>query len=387
MLFNVSTMTLRRQDRWLILALAHAASLLFSGRLWADSEGCAVCGRPLTNDVYLVTDKVTDEQKKVCGDCLLLPRCFLCGLPAKDDSTQLPDGRVLCARDARTAVLNEDDALRICGEQQDALGRLLSRFVSFPETNLTVALVDRVALQELFKFPGNDYTCPNVWGYMETRTNYGHLQHAIRLLNGLPQAGFKATCAHELGHVWLNENLPAERKQRINHDAIEGFCELLAFMLMDSENEQAQIRQIKLNAYTRGQIALFIEAEQRYGFNDIADWMKCGTDDRLHGEDLARVRLVETPPKAAIPQPTLPVFKGEPLLAPEVLVLKGVLWSPIRPLVLINDRTFELKEEGTVRLGKTNVTLRCLEIHQDSVRIRIVGSGQEQELRVKDAGR
>jgi hypothetical protein len=311
-------------------------------------------------------------------------------MPVKDNGTELPDGRVLCARDAPTAVITDDDAQRIARQEKDALDRLLWRFLTFPGTNLTVTLVDRVHLADLFKYPGNDYTCPNVWGYVESITNQGRLQHSISLLSGLPIAGFKATCAHEYSHTWLNENLSPERKQRINRDAIEGFCELVSFLLMQSENEQTQLAEIKKNAYTRGQILLFIEAEHRFGFNDIVDWMKYGTDSRLEAEDLSRVRNVELhPPRPSSPAPSLAA--AQPAL-PSVasakeeadsLVLKGVMWTKQHPLAMINDRTFEVQEQGTVRVGKTNVTLRCLAIRRDSVRIQIVGSGQEQELRLK----
>jgi hypothetical protein len=44
-----------------------------------------------------------------------------------------------------------------------------------------------------------------------------------------------------------------------------------------------------------------------------------------------------------------------------------------------------VKEQGKVRVGRTNVTIRCLAIHRDAVRIQIVGSGEERELRLKAA--
>ncbi len=75
---------------------------------------CAICGKPIVGPIYLMTDKVTGEQVMVCSNCVKLPKCFICGLPVKDGGITLPDGRVLCARDARTAVLNDDDAQRIC---------------------------------------------------------------------------------------------------------------------------------------------------------------------------------------------------------------------------------------------------------------------------------
>ena len=40
---------------------------------------------------------------------------------------------------------------------------------------------------------------------------------------------------------------------------------------MDAEQESEQKKMILRNHYTRGQIDLFIEAERRYGLNDVVD--------------------------------------------------------------------------------------------------------------------
>ena len=333
-------------------------------------------------------DSVTEEKKQVCQDCATLSTvCFICGLPVKTNYTRLPDGRIICARDVRTAVLDEEEAKRICREAKNSLDRLFSRFLDIPETNVTVAIVDRVHLQELFKFAGRDYVCPNVWGYTETKTNRRHIEHHISLLSGLPLASFKATCAHEYAHTWLNENLSEQRKQSLSRDADEAFCELLSYRLMESQNEEAQKKLILSNAYTRGQIHLFLEAERLYGFNDIVDWMKYGTDDRLVSDDLRRVRNVELPRTAARPATNFPLYNPAPAPVPDTLVLRGIYWAQERPAAMINNRTLGVNEEGKVRVGETNLTIRCLAIRQDSVRIRIVSSGEEQELRLKTASR
>ena len=57
----------------------------------------------------------------------------------------------------------------------------------------------------------------------------------------------------------------------------------------------------------------------------------------------------------------------------------------VESLALINDRTFEVNEEGKVRVGRTNLLIRCLAIRGDSVRIRVLGSGEELELRFRQA--
>ena len=68
-------------------------------------------------------------------------------------------------------------------------------------------------------------------------------------------------------------------------------------------------------------------------------------------------------------------------------MLQGIYWAQERPAAIINNRTLGVNEEGKVRVGKTNLTIRCLAIRQDSVRIRMVGSGEERELRLKSAPR
>jgi hypothetical protein len=357
---------------------------MWVGTLRGDSGHCELCGGLIGDTAYTVQDKVTEEKKMICHDCLTSTTlCFICGLPVKTNPTSLPDGRTLCARDAKTAVLDDDRAREICFETRDNLDRLFSRFLSFPATNVTVGIVDRVTLQTLFKFAGRDHECPNVWGFLETKTNHGRLEQQISLLSALPVGSFKATCAHEYGHAWLNQHLSAARRKHLNQDANEGFCELIAYLLMDSQHEEAAKKQIRLNAYTRGQIHSFLDAERLYGFNDVVDWMKYGTDDRLKSDEPARVRAIEGPPRPNPPAPSRVFVGTEPSPVPEALTLKGISGTSARPMALINDHTFEVNEEAKVRVGRTNVIIRCLAIHGDVVRIRIAGSGDERQLRLR----
>ena len=359
--------------------------LLSSPAARADADHCTICGALLVDKVYLITDKVTDEKARICPDCAVLTdACFVCGLPVKKDFTRLPDGRCLCARDARNAVLNDDEAKQVYEEVHDALDRLFSRFVSFPATNVSTTVVDRVNLTELFKIPGNDYTCPNVLGYYNTKTNRGKIRHKISLLGALPRAEFKAVCAHELSHAWQAENVPTRRKKTLGHDANEGFCELVAYMLMDSQSETDQMKAMRRNAYTRGQIDLFIEAEKRFGFNQIVEWMKYGVDAVLHADDLNNVRNIEIPRSPVWPVASSPIYPSQPAAAFDALTLKGVLWSKDRPMATINNRTFEVGDASKVSLGDSNVTVTCLSIREDAVRIRVAGSAEVQELRLRE---
>ena len=83
-------------------ALVALACLLPAWRLLADPDHCAVCGGLFGTRVYTIEDMVTGQKVQVCSDCATLSTvCFICGLPAKTNYTQLPDSRILCARDAR----------------------------------------------------------------------------------------------------------------------------------------------------------------------------------------------------------------------------------------------------------------------------------------------
>jgi hypothetical protein len=349
--------------------------------LLAASDHCPVCGQPYGGTNYVFTDRVTHEKVEVCHDCAYLPQtCSLCGLPVKEGFISLSDGRFLCARDARTAVVTADDAQAAFEDVHHSLAQMFSRFVSFPERNVEEAVVDRVDLQALFKSAGDEMQCPNVWGFTQPKTNGLTLKHEIRILSGLPQGNFKAVCAHELAHTLLFEIVPAQRKRTLGHDATEGFCELVAYLLMDSMHLEEQKSFILQNGYTRGQINLFIEAHNRYGFNDIVEWMKYGADPVLRSDDLDRIRIIEQPPQAARQMPTFMPPARQAAAAPDDLVLKGILWTPGRPLAIINGVSLGSDEQAKVRVGNTNVLIRCLSIGKDSVRIRLVTSGQEREL-------
>ena len=366
------------------IVLLFVIGLLAGDWAFADPFHCAVCNGQFVGSVYLIRDKITDEQRKVCESCLVLPtRCFFCGMPVKDGFTDLKDGRFLCARDARDAVLNDDEARQICREAKNDLDRLFSRFLTFPGTNVTIALVDRVHMEQLFKFPGNDFECPNVWGYIDTKTNRDQIRYEMNLLSAMSKTELKATCAHEYTHVWLSENVSRERNKSLNRDAIEGFCELVAFMFADSQNEEVQKNLIQRNAYTRGQIHLFLEAEKQYGFYTIMEWMKSGLDVRLLEDDLDRVRRVEFKPLLSSSATVVPLPQPAPTPVPDTLTLIGISGAGSRRLALINDRSFNANESGKVRFASTNTVVHCLEIRDSSVVIQVEGSTDKQELFLK----
>ena len=136
---------------------------LFTAAAFAQSLKCDICGELLTNGGYTAEDRVTGEKKSVCPACHDLDSvCFICGLPVKEGYQKLPDGRFLCAREARDVISSESEAREIADKVRDDMDRLFSRFLTIPETNVVITIADRYQLENLFRAPGNENACVTV---------------------------------------------------------------------------------------------------------------------------------------------------------------------------------------------------------------------------------
>jgi hypothetical protein len=363
---------------WILVALLLVPCSMH--RVLADI--CAVCERPFGAKVYILDDLVGARKVHICEQCIDLPRCFLCGVPVKNDATQLADGRVFCARDGKDLILSTDEAQLVCEETKLELGRSFPSYFQFPDRNVTVVLADKIHMNEVLQVPGFDRACPSVFGYMRSSGQGPAIKHSVVLLNGLPKGRLMATFAHELAHTWLNENVKANR--RLGDDAREGFCELVAYRLMDSLNQERETATILANLYTRGQIGLFVETEKAYGIYWILEWLKFGVDSQLSADDLERIRRVQPPASSSIlSQAYRPPSSGIQAPVPDHLTLVGISSSGSPRLALINNRSFQNQESARVRISNTNVLVRCLEVRAQSVIIQVNGSAQEQELFLK----
>lgn len=363
---------------WMVVLANSTGSLL-------ARENCDTCGKVIEGTIYTWEDKIANVKKRLCSTCTDLPSvCYLCGVPVLRDFQSLADGRTLCNRDASTAVLDDELAVRFCEEAKQALDRQFIRFINFPDTNVTLSLMDRVHIQEIYKFAGHDYLCPNMWGCTVTRTNKGGHHFDLSLLSGLPKELLQATCVHEHTHTWIRQNLSAARNALIDKDAIEGFCELVSYLYVEAQGLSAARDHILSNHYTRGQVHLFIEAEQRFGFNDVVDWMRYGDDSRLFTNEVLRIRDLHLP--ARVNRPPRPVFvaAGVPPRRFQQLVLQGITWSRTRPMAMINGRNVEPGDEVKVSMGDTNVTLHCLSIAEKSVAVRVAGDTESRVLQLPE---
>jgi hypothetical protein len=142
------------------------------------------------------------------------------------------------------------------------------------------------------------------------------------------------------------------------------------------------------NQYTRGQIHLFIEAERRYGFADVLDWVRYGNTAFLAADRLQDVRDV-TMPDAPPPTPVseilfIPAARVETPRAAS-LELTSITIAPRLSIATINGRTFGVNEQRKVPLGGSNVVVRCLIIEPDAVLIERTDTGTQERLELQKA--
>ncbi|MGH8022155.1 MAG: hypothetical protein ACRED1_01135, partial [Limisphaerales bacterium] len=205
-------------------------------------------------------------------------------------------------------------------------------------------------------------------------------RYKISLLTGQPLPQLEEVCAHELSHAWVGENVSPARHARIDRDAEEGFCEMMGYLVMDAMGEPGEKKRVLANAYTRGQVQLFIAAEQEYGFDEILDWMEYGVTGRLQEGHLDEVRDIRMPVSRAIASFDSRKDVGSlPSAAPSTLQLEGILWSAA-PSAIINGRSFFAGDEIKVPVGAATVTVRCLRITKTAVEIQELGDRREERL-------
>ena len=361
-----------KTSRILLLFLTLAFSLAA-----ADApKRCAACQRLLAGTFFWATSPALKEKQAVCEACRKLKtQCAICQLPIPDPRHALDDKRVLCDRDFAAGIFDEKEALRVFEEAKRDVHRMLRNYGVLPDDNITVSLVNGKMLAQLYQ------SLPSVHdsGLLGlTKTEMAspgrQFRHSIYLINGLGRARLAATAAHEFTHAWMHENIPETRK--LEKDTIEGFCELVAFKLMSERRDEVEKKVILANAYTRGQVNAFVQAENEMQFSRVINWLKTGVDEQLAEANPRQVLAVKNePPPIVWPPPSALVTA-----VPGTLLLKGISGTPARRFALINDATLAKNEEARVRVGSSNVVLRCLEIRPRSVLVQLRGGTGPFEL-------
>ena len=345
----------------------------------AQQEICISCEKPISSAVYMASSPYYTERKPVCADCAKDPQyCFTCNLPAKRN-LDLKDGRVLCLRDAGTAVLSGENAKVLFEDVRRDVMVLLRGSKAYPLNNVTFALVDRYQLEELSRVRHFPSTHSSLMGLTRSQQKNGKWEHEINVLAGMPPNKFAAVCAHEYGHAWLHENLTAFRV--LDSDTVEGFCEFLGYKEILDKNDAVEKKMILENDYTHGQIDAFIKAEFEYNFYYVTKWVIGGDDPSLSVTNITRLLALKSDPDALAAAFAWPPPAAVKRIAPTNLLVKNISGTAKRRFAMINGATLAVNESGW-----TNVSVRCLEIRDGSVIIQVSGESEPQQLFLPEKG-
>lgn len=342
---------------------------------------CEICQGPFVDSIYVAEDPVRLIKKHICLACSKSKIvCSACGLAANPKTLRrLADGRILCEWDVKGAVLSEQEAREIFHEVKRDVQRMLAHWPPLPDTNVTAYLVDRADFIKEFQRKPSVEDPERLLGLTRSTTEDGtNYDHRIYLLSGILKPQFMATCAHEYTHTWLNEH--GEKTRTLNKDTIEGFCELMAWKYVAAKNDKPELNRILESSYTRGQVHSLIAAEQRYQFYRVIDWIHRGEDSWLDKDKLERLLALKDAAEPASAIEPLWQRTTVPTPVPDHLVLRSLSGPAGRRLALVNNQTLARGEEARVRVGLTNVIVRCLEIRERSVLLRIGGRPEPVEL-------
>jgi hypothetical protein len=166
---------------------------------------------------------------------------------------------------------------------------------------------------------------------------------------------------------------------------VEGFCEILAYRLMEEMGDTHQMKRIQLNAYTQGQLNLFVKTYQTYDLHPILEWTKHGLDPYLHEGDLDQIRTIRLPPRTtAVPSHAIqPLYPSPP--APMSLTLTGILeGKTTRRIALINSALVSVGETTKVQLGTRTIRIQCVEIGNGHVTLALPDDGEQLTLKLPE---
>jgi hypothetical protein len=173
---------------------------------------CSSCDQPIVGKYYTIEFL----SGRYCATCFeKRPHCDFCGRPIVTGGKFFLDGRKCCTICASTSVNDMDQARK-----------LLASTIRFLEVNLNItsripfdfALVDNKQMADLVKRQRTQEI--KELGIYSPRLTSQNARPTIAVLQGLPEAAFLETAAHEYAHHWQIQNNRAMTDLRM----IEGFA-------------------------------------------------------------------------------------------------------------------------------------------------------------------
>lgn len=187
---------------------------------------CSICGGAILGKYYY------DEWgNKVCAchvDNGEVARCASCGayVPMQDSTG---DGRAMCGTCLSSVVVEREDAERM---KRYVVRKLQQVGVEFKDSYLESVNLDIVSPQQMADIRQQPVN-PQNKGITITRSLGligfgGRMSHHIYMVSYMPRVEFAATLAHEVLHIWQNEN-----GIKLSPIKCEGLCNVGSYLMYE----------------------------------------------------------------------------------------------------------------------------------------------------------
>ena len=325
---------------------------------------CVVCAKVISGKYF-----IHNLTNNICVDCEKLEtRCSVCGLPVKENFGKTKDGRFLCKTDLPNTVLTEEEGRRLFDQAVTDLDALSEGQLRLRSPQVNVQMLFHLDFTES-QASGKSASPLHRLGFSMSRPAGNGFTHNVVLLSGQLRGLTLSTCAHEYGHLWINENRPANRT--IEPDSLEAICELLGYKLATRRGDTNELARIRRNPYTNGRIIPALDLEAREGLAAVLNWVRNGTAASL-GSNSAPVVTIATPAAPAeLRPPPPPAVKLE---------LRSLVRTAKRTFAVINGERFELGTEIALLVGGQRRRVRLESAQENAVVVTV--DGQPQTLRL-----
>jgi hypothetical protein len=241
---------------------------------------CIACQQPILGVYYTIEELLpTSDARRFCARCVQhRPRCDLCDAPVAEGSAPLSDGQWRCALCASDLVLGDEAVRAVYAQANSLFARVVGGDLRATPRLLVLSRREMSQVRRRYDRPdrgangsngshGANGSKPDPGASPLVHHVLGYFVRSggsstIYVERGLPRVVLLGTLAHELGHAWQAENVPAVR------DALlcEGFAEWVAHRVLVAAGQQLSAARAtrRDDLYGRG-LRHFLGVERRHG--------------------------------------------------------------------------------------------------------------------------
>lgn len=228
---------------------------------------CDICGETIAGS-YLTDFWGTNFCETHRDEYPQCPYCSTLISPGLDkEKVEYEDGRTVCKSCDQKAVKSHSEGIKLA----EKVMKILNEYgIEVSLNEIEIDFNSKEQLEESSKAGGRGFTKVEKGRDMSDGGNV-----RIIVLENLPSFEFKRVIAHELMHVWINNNVSGKVNED-NKKFVEGSCEFASYLVIkkeDSKYGDLQVELLHLNrelAYKYG----FEEVKNFVDENDIESWLE-----------------------------------------------------------------------------------------------------------------